>query len=249
MHVKPGSKHVIACKGCADPVARGDGWQHDDVTEILGWFIQADTGTCLARTKLEAKLWRCYHGNARRPSFKTLSRLERTQLLTRALLPIFVHAAQIWPPQRGLAMKVNKLQRRMVALALGVFRDPVETFEHFAKRRSREAARFIEQCNGWWTKAWFNRALRWEEHCRRSLFIQHRHFVDSQPVLDLPTQLPWPPLLLDWKGLEFLDERRTYGFRRRDSLSIVSRTRTRRSRGFVYVRWHEGIRDARRLDV
>ena len=245
--VKEGSKHVIACKNCVDMDASGSGWCFDEVAEILGWLIQSDSGTHVAWTALQTKLWRCFYGNIRKPSFKTFSWDTRCKILSRALLPIFVYAAQIWPPQYGLAMKVDKLQRRMVAMALGIFRYPLETLVDFFKRRSRMASRVIEQNNAWWTRAWFTRALQWEDHCRRSLAIEKRHFVDLVPIAQLPSRFPWPPLLLDWNGSDFLGERRTINFRNRSHNSLISRTRTRSARGFVPVRWHTGIQHAHRF--
>ena len=204
--------------------------------KFLGWLIQSDSGTHEAWTALQIKLWRRFYGNIRKPSFKTLCWDTRCQILSRALLPIFVYAAQIWPPQYGLAMKVDKLQRRMVGMALGIFRYPSESFVDFFKRRSRMASRVIERNDAWWTRAWFTRALQWDDHCRRSLTVQKRHFVDLVPIDNLPTRLPWPPLLLDWNGADYLDERRTFQFRNRSYSSVISRTRTRTARGFVHVR-------------
>ena len=34
--VKDGSKHVIACKDCADMDASGSGWYFDELAEIFG---------------------------------------------------------------------------------------------------------------------------------------------------------------------------------------------------------------------
>ena len=244
---KAGSKHVIACKGCVDVQATGNGWCLDEIAEILGWLVQSDGGTHAAWTALQTKLWRCFYGNVRKRSFKTLSWDNRCKVLSRALLPIFAYAAQIWPPKYGLAMQVDKLQRRMIGTAIGIFRYPSEPFDAFFKRRSRMASRTIESNDAWWTRAWFTRALQWEDHCRRSLVCQQRHFVEGVPFAQLCSKFPWPPLLLDWSGADYLCDRRTFHLRSRSSASLISRTGTRTARGFVHVRWHTGIEYARRF--
>ena len=144
-------------------------------------------------------------------------------------------------------MKADKLQRRMMGTAIGVFRYPSEDFVAFFKRRSRTASLLIEKNNSWWTKAWFSRAIQWEDHCRRSLHSQQRHFVDGVPISNLPSRFPWPPILLDWNGADFLCERRTFQLRSSSSTSLISRTRTRTARGFVHVRGHAVIEHARRF--
>ena len=161
--------------------------------------------------------------------------------------PIFLHAAQTWPPQRGLSFKADALQRRMTAMALGIFRYPEEPFVSFAKRRSRMAASVIEQNDGWWTKSWFTRAIAWDEHCRRSLAVQLRVLENPADIMRSTTNFPWPPLLLDWKGLVYLRERRTFQARGRGSLSFMSRTSTRAASGHVAIRWHDGVLNARAL--
>ena len=135
----------------------------------------------------------------------------------------------------------------MTAMALGIFRYPIEPWPDFVKRRARMAANVIERNDAWWTKSWFSRAVAWEDHCRRSLAVQSRVLENPTDIMASSTNFPWPPLLLDWNGLDFLRERRTFYTRSRGSLSVTSRTDTRAGRGFVHTRWHDGILNARNI--
>ena len=135
----------------------------------------------------------------------------------------------------------------MTAMALRIFRYPTEPWDEFNKRRARMSARVIERNNGWWTKSWFTRAVAWDDHCRRSLAVQSRVLKNPTDIMSCATNFPWPPLLLDWNGLEFLRERRTFHTRSRGSESVSSRTVTRAGRGFVHTRWHDGIINARNI--
>ena len=241
LNVKPGSKTIICCRGCPDIQAVGSDWELQDVCVVLGWTFQSDAGTGHAWQNVKAKLWRAFFGNVKAKGFKKLSVVGKCSMLCRGLGPIFLHAAQVWPPQHVLAMKVDSLQRRFIGSAIGIFKLPCEPFKDFLSRRSRAASRLIESQEAWWTKKWFRRAVSWDDHCRRDLERQRIALDPDVNAALIATNFAWPPQLLDWKGEAFLSARRTFFFRDSAWTALSSATRTRVGRAKVQRRWHEGV--------
>ena len=235
LFAKPGSKEVLPCRGCSDMEPVGSDWAVRSSMKVLGWLIQNDAGTDEAWALSETKLWRAFWGNCRSPSFSKLSVLAKCKMVCRALGPIIGFAAQAWPPQHGLLEKINVLQRKMIAIAVRVPRYPDDDFVDFHRRRHREAAKLIEEVNGWWARKWWWRCVSWDEHCRRNLRTQ----TAREPAT--MTSFSWPPILLDWLGHDFLELRRLFHRRSATSHRSVSRTSTRVVVGHVNTRWHDGV--------
>ena len=166
-------------------------------------------------------------------------------MLCRALEFVLAYAAQVWPPQHGLAMKIDSLQRHFVGSALGVVRLPCEEFGTFCKRRSRAASRIIEAQNAWWTKRWYQRAITWDDHCRPDLQRQEGALNLQVEEALIVTRFAWPGQLLDWKGEDFLQSKRTFFSRNSCFVSLCWATQTRVVRGKVQRRWHEGVARAK----
>ena len=235
LFAKPGSKEVLPCRGCSDMEPVGSDWAVRSSMKVLGWLIQNDAGTDEAWALSETNKWRAFWDNCRSPSFSKLSVLAKCKMVCRALGPIIGFAAQVWPPQHGLGEKMNGLQRKMIAIAVRVPRYPDDDFVDFHRRRHREAAKLIEEVNGWWARTWWRRCVSWDVHCRRDLRIQ----TAREPAT--MTSFSWPPILLDWLGHDFLELRRLFHRRSATSHRSVSRTSTRVVVGHVNTRWHDGV--------
>ena len=147
-------------------------------------------------------------------------------LLQRAVLPQMDCRCSCWPPQVQIASEIDRTQRKMVATILGVVRLPDEAIEDFVKRRGRLAARCCKQ-NGLWSKRWFQRAVRWDEHLARQR--------DSES---------WSSKIRCYRDRSWLMQRRLdVG----SSSAIAGRTNTRSAPGKVHSRWHDAIHYARSL--
>ena len=179
------------------------------------------------------------------PSFYRITLHRRVAMLCRAIGPIFLYASQVWPPQHHLAGKVNSLQRHMVAIAARIPRYPGEAWPAFMSRRSRSASLCIESADLWWTRAWWKRALNWDAHCRRDLEVQMSVLNGKTLPIDARSCFAWPPLLLDWRGERFMQDRRVLMFS--EAGNVWSQTGTRSGRARTSTRWHEGIAYASRL--
>ena len=245
---KPDSKKVISCKNCPDMEVVGNEWELCDSCEVLGFLVQNNAGLDVAWAELKAKLWRAFFGNVRSPGFRKLSTSHRCKVIDTALQGLFLYHAQPWPPQAKIAVQVDSVQKRMMGLVARVPKLDGDDAATYLQRRSRIAKRIIEDGNMWWTQRWFKRAGNWDSHLRRDLRQQLLHLHDGVSLDLVATRFSWAPLLLDWKGKDFLDVQRSFEFRDKAHVLWRSRTKTRACLGRPQVRWHEGIVHARSFE-
>merc|ERR1711933_107959 len=91
----------------------------------------------------------------------------------------------------------------------------------------------VEQ--GLWSKRWFQRALRWDDHMSRPRNLRS-----------------WPALLRNYGDHDWFIFRRSL-FTPTESgpfsnfSATAGRTDTRAVRGYVHTRWHDGIRYAHQV--
>ena len=149
----------------------------------------------------------------------------RMNLLSRFVRPLLDYRASRWPPQQQVALEVDTLQRRMVAICLRAPRQPGELFGDYHRRRSREAA---AQCRrfGTWSARWFQRAIAWDDHLRRAR-----------------NSSSWPAKLLRYHDAAWLQ---TFRLMASSASVLAGRTNTRLCPGKVHVRWDNGVHLARR---
>ena len=104
-------------------------------------MIQDGGGFHRAWEEARRKLLAAFFGNLKAPGFSKLRALQKVRLLGKVLCPIFVYYAQPWPPTQAFCMTINRFQRKLIAMAVGINED----FPSFARRRSRQAASLIEE--------------------------------------------------------------------------------------------------------
>ena len=149
-------------------------------------------------------------------------------LMSRAVLPQLSFRCSRWPPQRQVKIELDQLQQKMVASIVRLPQIPGEEAKNYVRRRGRAARKTCAE-QGMWSRHWFGRAVRWDEHLARP-----RNFNS------------WSAQLRDYRGKEWLMDRRA-SFApsvasRGSSVSIYAgRIGTRSVRGKVHVRWHDGI--------
>ena len=155
-------------------------------------------------------MWGAFWANCGAAGAQKLPMAFRLRLLLRSVVPIFDFRCSRWPPQATIAKEVDALQRKMMAILLRTTPLPQESFEQFSRRRGRAAGSLCVEV-GLWSKRWFQRAITWDAHVRRA---RNSHL--------------WSASLLDFRGRQFLAERRAFH---------NGRTATRTSPGFPCRRW------------
>ena len=251
LDVKPKSKIVLPVRGAVDLATHGDGWSVQDSMMVLGWHIQSDGGLQAQWKELVPKLWGAFMRNLRQKGWQRLGVSRRFKLLDRAVRPIALRALSAWAPTPHYVEQVNKLQRRMAARALNVFRYPQEEWRNFRGRESRVAAREIEgTTGGWWARAWMRHSLSWDSHLERDWAEQLRFLQTPDPTPQVfetfITKLSWAAALVHHHDKKWFDERRVVT-PCRDGLRVASRTGTRANPGHVQIRWHDRIAYCQRM--
>ena len=152
----------------------------------------------------------------------------KVELLNRAVRPSLSFRCSIWPPQKTVGREVDCLQRKMLSLVCPIQRQAGESAALHALRRGRQVSKLIGPKDPW-SKHWFGRSCRWDEHVRRGHTCK------------------WNRDLLSFNNIDWLQKQRvqfTSNFINSiKGLSMwAGRTGTRSFAGKVQPRWEESIR-------
>ena len=106
-------------------------------------------------------------GGRGRTRLNTSKSFRRTlQLLARAVQPQLAFRCSRWPPQRQVAVEVDRKQQKMAASVLRLPRLHNEEAQAYVRRRGRAARSHCLQ-QGIWSHQWFGRAVAWDDHSSR----------------------------------------------------------------------------------
>jgi len=247
LHVKADSKRILTVKGAGDDILVGTHWIAEDVSDALGWPIQADGGHSACWSRMLAKMWASFYSNVKARGWRKLGMRRRLALLQRCVAPIVAHYAAIIPPQHAYGVKIDRVQRRMVSAAMANTRLAIESWVTFVRRSARQSALWIEQNSFWWSRRWFERSVKWADHLERDANQQRVHYIDGVSLCLLSTRCSWAAAMYSHQNSAWLAEKRVFFRRTAWSESLISRTGTRAVRGRVHTRFQEGVEHARRM--
>ena len=144
---------------------------------------------------------------------------------------------------------MDSLQRRLFAMAAGVFRYPLESVVDFKRRAARVSRKYCEEA-GWWSRIWFTTAVKWDLHLLRD-FDRQRPFWDGDGVnaSDVKSAWSWAPLLRRHHDSAWLSDRTTTVVRSAARGTTTTRTGLRGVRGFVAPRWQAGVAMAENMTL
>ena len=137
---------------------------------------------------------------------------------------------------------MNQLQRRIFGGALGIRKLPDEDAAEFNRNRNRAVRCYCER-HGWWSRRWFQQAVKWDDHLSRDWAVQAQHYEAGVDAQQCQTQFSFAPLLRSWHGADWLEAHTTWRIRK--DLRVDKSTGLRAGRGPVSKRWHEGVLYAR----
>merc|ERR1712062_613159 len=118
----------------------------------------------------------------------------------------------------------------MAVLILGERPLPCEDLGVFCRRRARRA-RAECQRQGLWSKLWFNRVIKWDDHMTRHpevIATMFRNYRDKS-----------------WLQMRRATFANSWSRRERPWTVLAGRTGTRAAPGFVAQRWQSGVEYAR----
>ena len=209
----------MVCKNSAEDSFQSACWPLVTSFPCLGHTLQPDSGVreCVNSTK--RGMWRAFWGNCGSTSARTIPLGLKMKLLSKACVPILDCRCSRWPPQRQIAIELDRLQTKMIATLQRVPRISGEAADAYCRRRKKAASKLSQEC-GIWSKRWYARAIAWDDHVGRA----HNPYS-------------WPSVLQEFQGADWLDEQRV--------LRRMQGTGTRASAGRPCMRWSDGIAFAR----
>ena len=189
-------------------------------------------------------MWKAFFLQLREAGWQKLGLRRRLAVLTRCIASVFLRGASIMPFSNTLRKEVDVLQRVIVA---NVTRLPKRETEHITSYLRRRARNSRETCTqlGWWSKAWAERTISWDEHIQRDFHRQQLYYVDGCRSPLLPTSWSWTSQLRFFHDGKWLKDRRQTVTRSAIHGTTTTRTDTRAVRGRVHIRWEDGVVAAR----
>ena len=178
---KPGSKKILPTKGADTSSLVGSDWKVEEVSEVLGHCIQNDGGISHGWANMVSKMWGAFYANVRAPSWRRLGTQRRLTLVDRCIEGLVSFYVSIMPPQHSYCCDLIKIQKKMVAGAMGNFKLVVEDWETFRRRSAKESVKWIEEHGEWWSRKWMAQAISWNNHLCRDYDRQLQHWSDGFP--------------------------------------------------------------------
>ena len=120
--------------------------------------------------------WGIFSSNLRCRDWKRLGIQRRLNLLDRCVGSFLLHRISLWPASETICEKLGRIQRHMVARALGLYKLPVESFKVYFKRCSDEARKCIGSTICDWSLRWIRATLSWDDHMSRDWAWQQKFF-------------------------------------------------------------------------
>ena len=172
-------------------------------------------------------MWKSFFGNFGRNKVRGVPDKHKVELLKRAVRPCLSFRCSIWPPQKTIGREVDCLQRKMLSLVCPVRRQAGESNAQHALRRGRHVSKLIGPKDPW-SKHWYGRSNRWDEHVRRGHTCKWNHELLCFNNID------W----LQSQRIQFASD---FTSRIRGLSMWAGRTGTRSRAGKVQPRWEESI--------
>ena len=224
----------MVCRGSdaqpADPVR----WPLRSSLNILGHIVQNDGGIRVDWNSTKKALWRCFWKNCGSKACARIGAEGKAKLLQRSVVTNFLWKVSRWPFQKTIAIELDKVQCKMIAIIVPCPRAVEETLDHYCRRRLRQA-RNVSQHLGFWSSLWSQRVLNWEEHLQRGQ--RYAHICTRLLKLNSDT---W----LQQQRSVFVASNSASTRNDRNSL-FSGRTGTRLNIGRPQVRWQDGCTIAR----
>ena len=217
LKIKPSSKVVMPVIG-HDPGTLSPSWNISPVFIALGHHLTATGSIQLCVDTTIKQLWACFWKNIGGRDLAKIPIKYKLVLMQRSLEPLLRYKMARWPFQETVAKRLDKLQRRMIGIALHVAKREDETPEQYVRRRGRTAAAHQTSFTSW-SVLWARLIVSWHDH-----------------ILRPRNQGSWATRLTDVKSPEELAWRRA---------CFASRPATRTQSGWCCRRWWEGVQYAK----
>ena len=216
LSIKPDSRAILQVSG-ADSDDFPPHWPRTNCFPGLGHLISSDgsISDCWQNTKRQ--MWAAFWRNVSTAETKKFALRIRIAQMVRTVQPILVYRLTRYPFTITMAENLDRLQRKMISIAMGLRKGVDEEPAHFIRRRGREAAVF-QRDMGKWSRLWANLVVGWSGHVERNT-----------------SKRSWSSKILH------IRDNAELAWRRAD----MGRPFTRSKLGFIYRRWWESVEHAR----
>ena len=204
---------------CFDP-----SWTVVQSFPVLGHVVSDSGGVRQCWKSTKSNLWKAFWGNCRNARLSN-DRKNAYALLERSVYPVLNFRASRWPPQKTIAQELDQTQACMIA---SIARDrprPGEDMAHCCRRRMRDA-HSIARNSGSWSKRWFRRFEKWNEH------------LDRHP--EHPCSKLWKVRDASWLQSRRATFASSNAIRWNSWTCLAGRSDTRVCNGYVAQRWEQG---------
>ena len=221
LQIKPSSRSCLVPRGSTEAPYNLEKWPLSAEFHALGHALQdnGSTQTCWQRTS--RSMWKAYFGNCASKVASKMPAGLRYTLMDRSVLPVMQHRDTRWPPTALRQMQIDTVQRKMVSSIMRLCPRAHEGPVEYVRRRNRQATTIMGQ-RGRWSMKHCKRVVAWNEHL-------HRPRNGNS----------WAAVLLKFRDSKWLETQRLL-----NSTGSESRTCTRAARGFVAMRWQDGVKIA-----
>ena len=166
LSIKPESRSIMQVFG-ADTDDFPLHWPKSTCFMGLGHLIVPDGSidVCWQNTKRQA--WASFWKNVSTSETKKFAIRIRLAQIVRTVQPILVSRLSRYPFTVTMADKLDRLQRKMIAIAMGLRKGADEEPAQFIRRRGREAG-VLQTSMGRWSRLWGHLVVGWAAHVERN---------------------------------------------------------------------------------
>ena len=197
----------------SDPEDFPDHWPRCCSFKALGHLLSPDASIVPCWENVKRLAWAAFWRNVSTRDTKKFAANLRLAQIKRIVQPVVVYRVTRYPFTASLATSLDCLQKKMIAIAMGIRKDDIEDASCFIRRRGRLAA--VQQRKmGMWSRLYANLVVNWASHVERD--TSKRTWAKRIVHIRSNAELAW---------------------RRAD----MGRPFTRLQPGFTCRRWWEGV--------
>ena len=158
------SKEIMVARGNEVENIADAEWPGKTSMKILGLHVSNDGSTAMSVEKTLATVLKLGWRTAAQASKATLAWPKRERLLKTLTEGVLNSRWHCWSPSLAFCSKLDRPQRKLWSMALGLRRAPEEAWVTWVRRRGRAAASHIATK---WSDSQIARAMSWTQHVRR----------------------------------------------------------------------------------
>ena len=144
-----------------------EGWTRCIHFLVLGHIVEFDRNVALCVNRTFRSAWASFYANVSKSGLQSAPVCVKIRRLQRFVLPVIAFRFVRWPYNKSQALRLDRAQRKMIAICANLRRQADEPPDVFCRRKGRHAAG-IQREAGCWSALWEERSAGWVQHLRRN---------------------------------------------------------------------------------